>query len=110
MNKIAVLTLFVVVLGVLFGVAGFVLDGEPSFSKDKIPVYGLTKQVDNLANRYLGLEGKSKDFPDGWNKPAVFRNGVNTKKWLAPRVLVQEAFWQQEVRTRSLVIFDLCFR
>ena len=74
-------------------------DSEPIFPH-VVPVFGLVKQIDNLANKYLGLDESvsKKDFPDGRNRPVVFRNGVNTKKWLAPKVFVAEAFWTQEMQ------------
>lgn len=85
----------------------FVVDIEPVFP-NRVAVFGLTKQIDNLANRYLGLAdgGAKKDFPDGWNRPAVFRNGVNTKKWLAPKVFGSAAFWVKEMQKVPMVGYD----
>lgn len=79
------------------------VDSEPLFP-NRVPIYGLTKQIDDLANKYLGLVQQSKkDFPDGWNRPAIFRNGVNTKKWLAPKVFASEQFWKQEMQHVPMV-------
>jgi hypothetical protein len=74
-------------------------DSEPALSMEGIPTYALTKQIPHLADSYLGLRksGAAGDFPEGWNRPAIFKNGVNTKKWLAGKVLTNEGFWKQEL-------------
>ncbi len=71
---------------------------EPPLSKEQVTRYALTKHIPDLANNYLGLgRNDAGEFPQGWNRPAVFRGGVNEKKWLAAKVFPNEAFWKQEM-------------
>jgi hypothetical protein len=69
-------------------------DEEPALSRT-VPIFGLTKEIPDLAQRYV--MGAGADFPKGFNKPAIFKNSDAAKKWLALKVLPLKEFWKKEI-------------